>query len=393
MGEDQGKECWKLMRTQLVQKVSTGALARDSSGITVGLGLKVFPGIKLPCVADPRRERGREIHGNYTIGSTVRRLSLHRPATTAPPYQILMSLYSVLSAQPPCLSEYNEQGEVEGAGRGKGRSGLGMGLGSSSGSDSDDNGWGRARRLVLKTLVVIGGAILLKRLTKSTTRWDHTRIVARSLSGEKYSREQASRDPDNYFNLRWLSCPAAEMVDGSKVLYFEKAFWRTPHKPFRQRFFMVKPCPKEMKCDVELSTYAIRDAEEYKNFCDRPKDQRPQPEEVIGDIAEHLTTIHLKRCDRGKRCLYQGSTPPDGFPNSWNGATYCTSELSVMKNNEIQSWDRGYDDDGNQVWGVKGGPYEFKPAPASSFVDKFSPLNFPPQSIQKRIEGSFVLQE
>jgi len=48
-----------------------------------------------------------------------------------------------------------------------------------------------------------------------------------------------------------------------------------------QRFYMVKPCPKEMKCDVELSSYAIRDAEEYKNFCDRQKDQRPQPEEVI----------------------------------------------------------------------------------------------------------------
>ncbi|GJX19548.1 Myb domain protein 62, partial [Tanacetum coccineum] len=32
---------------------------------------------------------------------------------------------------------------------------------------------------------------------------------------------------------------------------------------------------------LQLSTYAIRDAEEYKNFCDRPRDQRPQPEEVI----------------------------------------------------------------------------------------------------------------
>ncbi|KAK3042468.1 hypothetical protein RJ639_000192 [Escallonia herrerae] len=272
----------------------------------------------------------------------------------------------------------------------------------------NQNGWNQARGLVVKTLLLIGGAILVKRLTKSTTRWDHARIVSRSLSGEKFSKEQASRDPDNYFNLRWLSCPAAEMVDGSKVLYFEQAFWRTPNKPYRQRFYMVKPCPKEMKCDVEvgsssylfpfpecfkLSTYAIRDAEEYKNFCDRPKDQRPQPEEVIGDIAEHLTTVHLKRCERGKRCLYEGSTPPDGFPNSWNGATFCTSEFAVMKNNEIHTWDRGYDDDGNQVWGVKEGPYEFKPAPSSSFVDMFSPLNLPPQSMDKRIEGSFVLQE
>lgn len=119
-----------------------------------------------------------------------------------------------------------------------------------------------------------------------------------------------------------LSCPAAEMVDGSEVLYLEQvthllllcctavidvnvcffssclshfslfpqAFWRTPQKPFRQvcisflsrivscliplgkiivllksyasflpsfcfwfqRLYMVKPCPKELKCDVEV---------------------------------------------------------------------------------------------------------------------------------------------
>lgn len=261
-------------------------------------------------------------------------------------------------------------------------------------SESDSNGWNRAQGLALKALLLLGGALLVKRLRKSTTRWDHTHLVTQSFTGEKYSKDQASRDPDNYFNIRMLTCPAAELVDGSNVLYYEQAFWRSPQKPFRQRLLMTKPCPKELKCDVELSTYAIRDMEEYKNFCDRPKDQRPQPEEVIGDIGEHLTTIHLKRCSRGKRCLYEGSTPPEGFPNSWNGATYCTSELAVMKNNEIHTWDRGYDDDGNQVWGQKEGPYEFKPAPTSCFNDTFSPLNFPPPpSMDRRIEGSFVLQE
>jgi len=44
-----------------------------------------------------------------------------------------------------------------------------------------------------------------------------------------------------------------------------------------------------------LSSYAIRDAEEYKNFCDRPKDQRPQPEEVIAVSHVCLNTILLFR--------------------------------------------------------------------------------------------------
>lgn len=184
----------------------------------------------------------------------------------------------------------------------------------------------------------------------------------------------------------------------------------------------------------------------------------------LQDIGEHLTTIQLSCCDRGKRCLYEGSAPPGGFPNSWvcffflrhqnsthfmiqmytlfmlptfvssfyaswnekNGASYCTSDLTVLKNNEIHLWDRGFDDDGNQVqsysllmhsrfflvqrtfiwsgvsclifqvWGPKEGPYEFKPAPSSSSInnDVFSPLNiFPQSTLDKPIKGSFILQE
>ncbi|EPS60457.1 hypothetical protein M569_14346, partial [Genlisea aurea] len=105
---------------------------------------------------------------------------------------------------------------------------------SASDSDSGTSSWGKAGGVVLKAIVLIGGALLVKHFTKSTTRWDHARIVAESLVGDKFSREQASRDPENYFNLRWHACPAAELVDGSKVLYFEQGFWRTPSKPFRQ---------------------------------------------------------------------------------------------------------------------------------------------------------------
>ncbi|KAL0342204.1 UNVERIFIED_CONTAM: Chromophore lyase CRL, chloroplastic [Sesamum calycinum] len=215
-----------------------------------------------------------------------------------------------------------------------------MCTGSVSGSDSESgsNGLSKAPGVVLKALVLIG--------------------VFEGASFE---------GPGELFQFEMAFLPSCRNGGWFKGLYFEQAFWRTPHKPFRQRFFMVKPCSKEMKCDVELSTYAIRDSEEYRNFCDRSKDQRPQPEEVIGDIAEHLTTIYLKRCDRGKRCLYEGSTPPDGYPNTWNGASYCTSELTVLKNSEIHKWDRGYDNDGNQVWGVKGGAYEFKTGSSIKF--------------------------
>lgn len=67
-------------------------------------------------------------------------------------------------------------------------------MGTESGSDpeSSSNGWSRARGIVVKTLVLIGGALLVKRLTKSTTRRDHARFVSRSLTGEKVFTTQLS---------------------------------------------------------------------------------------------------------------------------------------------------------------------------------------------------------
>lgn len=55
-----------------------------------------------------------------------------------------------------------------------------MGTGSDTG-----RGGGRARGLVLKAIVLFGGVLLLKRLRRSMTRWDHARVVAEALSGEK----------------------------------------------------------------------------------------------------------------------------------------------------------------------------------------------------------------
>jgi hypothetical protein len=50
---------------------------------------------------------------------------------------------------------------------------------------------------------------------------------------------------------------------------------------------------------MQVGSYAVRDVEEYKNFCDRPKDQRPQPDEVI-KVIFFLTCIFLFSLTRCK---------------------------------------------------------------------------------------------
>lgn len=39
-----------------------------------------------------------------------------------------------------------------------------------------------------------------------------------------------------------------------------------------------------------------------------------------------------------------------GFMGGQNGAASCTSELAVYKDGEIHSWDRGYNEEGAQVY-------------------------------------------
>ena len=78
-------------------------------------------------------------------------------------------------------ASYNVNGSYNASGTGTGSSGGGRGGGK------------MVRGLVIKAACLIGGAFLLRRLTKSTTRWDHARTVARSLSGEKVSRNTYRR--------------------------------------------------------------------------------------------------------------------------------------------------------------------------------------------------------
>ena len=62
-----------------------------------------------------------------------------------------------------------------------------MGSGEDNPGGTGGGVGGIVRGAVLKALVVFGGVLLIRRLRRSTTRWDHARAVADALSGEKVS--------------------------------------------------------------------------------------------------------------------------------------------------------------------------------------------------------------
>lgn len=53
---------------------------------------------------------------------------------------------------------------------------------------------------------------------------------------------------------------------------------------------------------------------------------------------------------------YTGSTVGKKCTSNLRGSTYAKSEVKIEQNS-ISSWDRGFDEKGNQVWGALTGPY------------------------------------
>ena len=56
--------------------------------------------------------------------------------------------------------------------------------------------------------------------------------------------------------------------------------------------------------------------------------------------------------------VWTGSTVGKDCGSDLRGASYATSEVRISLST-LESWDRGYDSAGKQVWGAEKGPYIF----------------------------------
>ena len=62
---------------------------------------------------------------------------------------------------------------------------------------------------------------------------------------------------------------------------------------------------------------------------------------------------------------YVGATQGQGCISTLRGAAYATSEVEISES-VLVSWDRGWDNSGEQAWGATAGGYEFVKRSASA---------------------------
>lgn len=169
------------------------------------------------------------------------------------------------------------------------------------------------------------------------------------MSGSFSSAVQAAED-SAYYHITLEMVPIWPELQGEYWLYVEQAVAATKSEPYRQRIYRVSKGPDGV---IESAVYLL-----------------PEPGDVIGawkdkSLLDGLSpdgleiregcTVFLQRQEKDR---FEGSTRVDECKSSLRGATYATSQVIVSAAG-IESWDRGFDADGEQVWGAEKGAYIF----------------------------------
>ncbi len=213
--------------------------------------------------------------------------------------------------------------------------------------------WLTIATLMLTALVM--GCQTPQASTTSESQPRCTNTLARlveCMAGTFSSSAQSQSDPDNYFEIRLVVTPIWIDRSDAHWLYIEQAAAESLDRPYRQRVYRITQQPDgTFQSDIYTLpgnpfTYAgaWRGPGPLMNMS--PTDlELPERCSIVLELVGPDELI--------------GSTIGDGCVSTLRGASYATSEVRITPNTQ-ESWDRGFDVAGNQVWGAVPGPYIFQ---------------------------------
>jgi len=177
---------------------------------------------------------------------------------------------------------------------------------------------------------------------------DLTRLID-YMTGSFSSAEQAEAD-SAYYDIRLQMFPVWLERSEARWFYIEQARSDYPDQPYRQRVYRVSQIDDST---FQSSVFELPDSHRFIGAWRR--------EIPLGNLTPD-SLIAREGCDiilvkQGN--VFVGGTQDNNCPGSLRGAAYATSEVTIKRDAMI-SWDRGFDTEGNQVWGSEKGGYIFK---------------------------------
>jgi hypothetical protein len=169
------------------------------------------------------------------------------------------------------------------------------------------------------------------------------------MTGSFSSAAQAAED-SAFYHITLEMAPIWSEREGEYWIYVEQAVGSMPEKPYRQRVYGVTVGDDGV---YESAVYTLADPEQYIGAW---KDEAPLADITPEDLLPREgCTVFLEYVGEE---VFKGGTRDKGCLSTLRGATYATSEV-VITPDRIESWDRGFDETGAQVWGAELGPYIF----------------------------------
>ncbi|WP_028109474.1 chromophore lyase CpcT/CpeT [Ferrimonas futtsuensis] len=174
--------------------------------------------------------------------------------------------------------------------------------------------------------------------------------LAQWMNGN-YSSKTQSKELLNYFDLNLHIVPIwTERSDGP-WLYSEHASSKRPERPFRQRVLRLETTPSGVLIHLfELPT--------PRHFAGAWHSQTPleslSPEQLLPKPGCNVELVYDPNTQG-----YKGRTGADSCTNRMYGASYSQTDLEIYPDRIIR-WTKGYDDNGQQLWGAAQGGYRFE---------------------------------
>lgn len=173
--------------------------------------------------------------------------------------------------------------------------------------------------------------------------------LAEWMTGSFSSAAQAE-DDSNYFDIRLEMVPVWTDRDDAHWLYVEQAVAGMADKPYRQRVYRVRHLEGNQ---YESAVFTLPEPEKYVGVWQK---EDPFDDLTPADlIPREGCTVYLTYMGDER---FEGGTRGEGCLSTLRGAAYATSEVVIIPG-RVESWDRGFDAEGNQIWGAENGPYIF----------------------------------
>lgn len=179
---------------------------------------------------------------------------------------------------------------------------------------------------------------------------DDLSLLASYLEGSFSSEEQSQKDT-SYFNIvLHMKRMWHQRTDGIWI-YAEQASASAADKPYRQRVYrLTQLSDGSFESAVFTFPDPLKYAGEWKN---------ENPLEDLDPSKLSLRkgcSVFLRKNDDGS---FKGSTKGKDCESELRNAKYAASDV-IIKKDAMISWDRGFNDKDEQVWGAAKGGYIFK---------------------------------